>query len=39
VFKDGLVSVTPLHLDWTHEALLSEMKNWTVDGYSKEPSL
>ncbi len=39
VFQDELVSVTPLHLDWTHEALLSQMKSWTVDGYVKEPSL
>lgn len=39
VFQDGLVSVTPLHLDWSHDVLLGEMKNWTVDGYRKEPSL
>ena len=39
VFQDGLVSVTPLHLDWTHEALLAQMKSWTLDGYVKEPSL
>jgi 5'-nucleotidase len=39
VFQDGLASVTPIHLDWTHAALLSEMKSWTVEGYAKEPSL
>lgn len=39
VFKDGLASVTPLHLDWSHDALLSEMRSWTVDGYVKEPSI
>ena len=39
VFQDGLVSVTPLHLDWSHDALLAQMKSWTVDGYEKEPSL
>jgi 5'-nucleotidase len=39
VFKDGLVSVTPIHLDWSHDALLSEMRSWTIDGYSKEPSV
>jgi 5'-nucleotidase len=39
VFQDGLVSVTPLHLDWTHEALLGQMKSWALDGYVKEPSL
>jgi 5'-nucleotidase len=39
VFKDGLVSVTPIHLDWSHDALLSEMRSWTIEGYSKEPSI
>ena len=39
VFQDGLVSVTPLHLDWSHDALLSQMKNWTIEGFAKEPSL
>jgi 5'-nucleotidase len=39
VFQDGLVSVTPIHLDWSHDALLSEMKSWTLPGYRKEPSL
>ncbi|OFX23404.1 MAG: 5'/3'-nucleotidase SurE [Anaeromyxobacter sp. RBG_16_69_14] len=39
VFQDGLVSVTPLHLDWSHDALLSQMKSWTIEGFAKEPSL
>ena len=39
VFQDGLVSITPLHLDWSHDALLSEMRSWTLDGYRKEPAL
>jgi len=39
VFQDGLVSVTPLHLDTTHDAVLSEMRNWTLEGYRKEPPL
>jgi 5'-nucleotidase len=39
VVQDGLVSVTPLHLDWTHDALLAEARSWTIDGYVKEPSL
>jgi 5'-nucleotidase len=38
VFQDGLASVTPLHLDWTHDDLLSEMRSWTVEGYAKEPA-
>ncbi len=39
IFKDGLASVTPLHLDWTHPAQLDLMRNWTVEGYRKEPSI
>jgi 5'-nucleotidase len=35
---EGLVSVTPLHLDSTHDAVLSELRSWTVPGFSKEPS-
>ena len=34
---DGLVSVTPLHLDSTHDAVLQELRSWTVPGFSKEP--
>jgi 5'-nucleotidase len=39
VFQDRLVSVTPLHLDWSHDALLSGMRSWALEGYLKEPSL
>ena len=39
VLKDGLVSITPLHLDSTHDAVLQEMRSWTVPGYEKEPEL
>jgi 5'-nucleotidase len=36
--RDGLVSVTPLHLDSTHDAVLSELRSWTLPGFSKEPA-
>jgi 5'-nucleotidase len=39
IFKDGVVSITPLRLDWTHTALLDELRSWTIEGYAKEPSL
>jgi 5'-nucleotidase len=35
---ERLVSVTPLHLDSTHDAVLSELRNWTVPGFVKEPA-
>ena len=35
---DGLVSVTPLHLDSTHDAVLQELRSWTVPGFAKEPA-
>ena len=35
---DGLVAVTPLHLDSTHDAVLKELRSWTVPGFSKEPA-
>ncbi len=38
VFHDGLVSVTPLHLDLTHDAMLQELRNWTLPGFRKEPA-
>jgi 5'/3'-nucleotidase len=38
VVKDGLVSVTPLHLDSTHDAVLKELRSWSVPGYEKEPA-
>jgi len=39
VFDDGLVAVTPLHLDLTHDGMLGDLRNWTLDGYRKEPAL
>jgi 5'-nucleotidase len=38
VFDDGLVAVTPLHLDLTHDALLQGLRDWDVPGYRKEPA-
>jgi len=38
VFDDGLVAVTPLHLDLTHDALLSRLAGFTLPGYRREPS-
>jgi 5'-nucleotidase len=38
VFDDGLVAVTPLQLDLTHDALLRDLAGWTVPGYRKEPA-
>jgi 5'-nucleotidase len=38
VFDEGLVSVTPLHLDLTHDALLEGLRDWSVPGYRKEPA-
>jgi 5'-nucleotidase len=36
--NERLVSVTPLHLDWTHDAVLQELRSWTVPGFLKEPA-
>jgi 5'-nucleotidase len=36
--RDRLVSVTPLHLDSTHDPALEELRSWTVPGYVKEPA-
>jgi 5'-nucleotidase len=38
VFQDGLVAVTPLHLDLSHDPVLRELRSWTVPGYRKEPA-
>ena len=38
VLLDGLVAVTPLHLDSTHDAVLSGLRSFTVPGYRKEPA-
>jgi 5'-nucleotidase len=35
---ERLVSVTPLHLDSTHDAVLQELRSWTVPGFVKEPA-
>jgi len=35
---DGLVAVTPLHLDSTHDAVLTELRSWTIPGFAKEPA-
>jgi 5'-nucleotidase len=34
--RDGFASVTPLHLDSTLDAVLSELRSWTLPGYDKE---
>jgi 5'-nucleotidase len=36
--KDRLVSITPLHLDSTHDAVLQEFRSWTLPGFQKEPA-
>ena len=38
VFDEGLVAVTPLHLDLTHDGLLSGLGDFEVPGYRKEPA-
>jgi 5'-nucleotidase len=38
VFDEGLVAVTPLHLDLTHDAMLQGMRNFTLPGFQKEPA-
>ncbi len=35
---EGLVAVTPLHLDSTHDAVLKELRSWTIPGFAKEPA-
>jgi 5'-nucleotidase len=39
VFDEGLVSITPIHLDVTNDGMLSELRSFTVPGYPKEPAL
>ena len=34
VLKDGLVSVTPLHLDLTDEDTKAEVAGWTIEGFA-----
>ena len=35
---EGVVSVTPLHLDLTHHDLLEDAPTWHIDGYSLKPA-
>lgn len=35
VLKDGLVSVTPLHLDLTAHDLAAEVERWSVEGFAR----
>jgi len=35
VLKDGLVSVTPLHLDMTDEAMRQHLTGWSLEGYQR----
>jgi 5'-nucleotidase len=37
VFDDGVISVTPLHLDLTLHALVEELKGWDLPGLSPPP--
>ena len=38
VLDEGLAAVTPLHLDLSHDALLRQLRSWTVEGYEKDPA-
>jgi 5'-nucleotidase len=38
VFLEGLVAVTPLHLDWSHDGLLERVRGWELDAYAREPA-
>jgi 5'-nucleotidase len=38
VLLEGLVSVTPLRLDSTNDAVLAELQGWTLPGFAKEPA-
>jgi 5'-nucleotidase len=35
VLREGLVSVTPLHLDLTDDAMCDHIAGWSVDGFAK----
>jgi 5'-nucleotidase len=37
VFAEGLASVTPLHLDWSDDGQIRELRAWELDGYRREP--
>ena len=32
--RDGMVSVTPLDLDLTHQGLLEQLPGWRLDGFA-----
>jgi 5'-nucleotidase len=36
VLREGVVSVTPLHLDLTDEAMRMEMEGWALDGFERK---
>jgi 5'-nucleotidase len=38
VFEEGLVSLTPLHCDETHDAMLHELRRWMVETDGREPT-
>jgi 5'-nucleotidase len=38
VYRDGVVSVTPLHLAFTADEMLPLIERWPVDGFAKEPT-
>jgi 5'-nucleotidase len=37
VLREGLVSVTPLHLDLTDDRLMDRMRGWQISGYTQRP--
>lgn len=37
IFRDRVVSVTPLHLELTHERMRREVHGWTVEGFEVAP--
>ena len=39
VLDEGLVAVTPLHLEFTNDPMMADLRNWTLDGFRKEPAL
>jgi 5'-nucleotidase len=38
VLSEGLVAVTPIRLDWSHDGLVEELRSWQVDGYPRSPA-
>lgn len=35
VLREGLAAVTPLYLDLSHDALVDQMRAWSIDGYER----